>query len=333
MASAKYPTSRSALWSLLIALVLGVSSLTAPAAATRTGATAGLSCGFYRHSCPDAENIVYNSMQQSYNQNKVVAPGVLRIAFHDCFVRGCDASVLLLGPDTERSALFNKGLQAAAFDALDAAKIAVNKACPGVVSAADVIQFAARDSVKLAGGLGWDVPAGRRDGRVSRIEEASTPNLPTPNMTVPDLLEVFARKGLSANDLVVLSGAHTIGHAPCLTFDNRLQTSPVDPTLAPSFAAQLKKQCPAPNNGATQVDLDSTAMTFDPQYYKDIARGRGLLTSDQSLLADGRTKRAVYSNRGTEFYTNFGKAMVTMSKIEVLTGSAGEIRRHIAYVN
>ena len=323
---------RAALCSLLLAVLLGVTSFSAPVAATRTGAR-GLTHGFYRHSCPYVERIVYDSISQSYNRDKVVAPGVLRIAFHDCFVRGCDASVLLEGTSAERSALFNRGLQPAAFAALDAAKIAVEKACPGVVSAADVIQFAARDSVKLAGGLGWDVPAGRRDGRVSLIQEAALPNLPTPTMTVPELLEVFARKGLSASDLVVLSGAHTIGHAPCVTFDDRLQTTPVDPTLAPSFARQLKARCPAPGIGSTQVELDSTATRFDTQYYKDITRGRGLLTSDQGLLSDARTKGAVYSNRGTEFLTNFGKAMVAMSQIEVLTGSAGEIRRHMFYVN
>ena len=151
-------------------------------------------------------------------------------------------------------------------------------------------------------------------------------------MKVPELLQVFARKGLSASDLVVLSGSHTIGRAPCATFDDRLQTSPVDPTLAPGFARQLKARCPAPGI-ATLVDLDSTATQFDTKYYHDIARGRSLLTSDQSLLADARTKGVVYSNRDAKFFTNFGTAMVAMSQIEVLTGSAGEIRRHIAYAN
>lgn len=62
-------------------------------------------------------------------------------------LQGCDASVLLEGPNTERAALFNRGLHG--FEAVDAAKRAVESACPGIVSAADVLQFAARDSVKL----------------------------------------------------------------------------------------------------------------------------------------------------------------------------------------
>lgn len=312
-------------WLLFVALVLGLSSIVIPVAAT-----SGLRVGFYRRSCPNVEYIVFNSMLQSYNRDKTVAPGVLRIAFHDCFVRGCDASVLLEGPNTERAAQFNRGLHG--FDALDAAKTAVNNACPGVVSAADVIQFAARDAVKLTGGYAWEVPAGRRDGRVSLIDEATTLNLPTPFMKVPELLEVFRKKGLNAEQLVVLSGAHTIGKAPCATFDDRLQVTPVDPTLQPQFAASLKKQCPQAQL-ATLVSLDSSSGRFDTQYFRDIVRGRGLLTSDQSLIADGRTKGVVYSNLDAEFFGNFGRAMVAMSEIEVLTGSAGEIRRLIASVN
>jgi len=314
--------------SIFIALVLAISVFSASVAAH--GAS-GLRVGFHHKTCPRVEKIVYQSMVRSYHRDKTVAPGVLRIAFHDCFVRGCDASVLLAGPNTERAALFNTGLHG--FDAVDAAKQAVEKACPGVVSAADVVQFAARDAVILAGGYGWEVPAGRRDGTVSIKDEATQVNLPTPTMKVPELLELFQRKGLNAQQLVVLSGAHTIGKAPCATFDNRINNSSVDATLAPSFAASLKKQCPTAGLTTVRVDMDSTSRRFDTRYFKDIIRGRGLLTSDQSLLEDPRTKHDVHSNQGAEFYRNFGKAMVAMSEMEVLTGRSGEIRRNISRVN
>ncbi|XP_073387715.1 peroxidase 71 [Physcomitrium patens] len=328
---------------------------------TPAAAHTGLKVGFYRHSCPQVEAIVYNSMAQSTKADDTVAPGILRMAFHDCFVRvrdrldlqhpsqldrvaelalrrlfrlcgffsGCDASVLLEGPNTERRARTNTGLHG--FDAIDAAKRAVENACPGVVSAADVLQFAARDAVVLAGGYGWHVPAGRRDGTVSIMEEAL--NLPAPSMTVSQLIDVFGRKGLSPSQMVVLSGAHTIGKAPCVTFDDRVQTTPVDPTLAPSFATFLKGQCPYAAIQSTSVDMDSTAHTFDSQYFKDIIAGRGLLTSDQSLLYDSRTSGGVYANNGAAFYRNFAKAMVKMSQIEVLTGLDGEIRRQFDQVN
>lgn len=185
--------------------------------------------------------------------------------------------------------------------------------------------------VVQAGGYGWHVPAGRRDGTVSIMEEAL--NLPAPSMTVSQLIDVFGRKGLSPSQMVVLSGAHTIGKAPCVTFDDRVQTTPVDPTLAPSFATFLKGQCPYAAIQSTSVDMDSTAHTFDSQYFKDIIAGRGLLTSDQSLLYDSRTSGGVYANNGAAFYRNFAKAMVKMSQIEVLTGLDGEIRRQFDQVN
>ena len=61
--------------------------------------------------------------------------------------QGCEGSVLLDTANSEKTALINAGLHG--FDAIDAAKTAVEKACPGVVSCADILQFAARDSVKL----------------------------------------------------------------------------------------------------------------------------------------------------------------------------------------
>lgn len=63
-------------------------------------------------------------------------------------LQGCDAFVLLDGPNTERKSVLNGGLHG--YDAVDAAKRATEKACPGIVSAPDVLQFAARDSVILA---------------------------------------------------------------------------------------------------------------------------------------------------------------------------------------
>lgn len=55
------------------------------------------------------------------------------------------------------------------------------------------------------GGLGYDVPAGRRDGRISLASEAST-NLPPPTFTVDQLTQFFSNKGLTQDEMVTLSG-------------------------------------------------------------------------------------------------------------------------------
>jgi peroxidase len=55
------------------------------------------------------------------------------------------------------------------------------------------------------GGITYDVPSGRRDGRISRASEALS-NLPPPFADVNTLTRMFANKGLSQDDMVTLSG-------------------------------------------------------------------------------------------------------------------------------
>jgi peroxidase len=313
----------------LVAVLVVLSLVTAPGVdATRGGAwdDGGLQNGFYLRSCPNVESIIFQSMQASYNADNSVAPGVLRLAYHDCFVRGCDASVLLDGPGlVEKNSSINAGLHG--FPAIDAAKEAVESACPGVVSCSDVLQFAVRDTVILTGGQGWAVPSGRRDGRVSKESEVAG-NLMTPDKRVPVLLKAFQKKGLDAAQMVALAGAHTIGKASCFKFDDRLHGKQVDPT-------ELEKQCPVAGIVKTTVSLDLVSPTrFDTQYFKNILNKLGLLTSDQSMLEDSRTAGQVQANTdASTFSSNFASAMVALSKVSVLTGNQGEIRRQCRIVN
>ena len=71
-----------------------------------------------------------------------------------CFLinalQGCDASVLLDaidGIDSEKEAPPNETLKG--FDLIDIIKSDLEEACPGVVSCADVLVLAARESVAL----------------------------------------------------------------------------------------------------------------------------------------------------------------------------------------
>ncbi|KAI3886603.1 hypothetical protein MKW92_003325 [Papaver armeniacum] len=76
--------------------------------------------------------------------------GTLRLFFHDCYVQGCDGSVLILPTDdnnSERNASINLSLAGDAFDIVDKAKAALEKECPGVVSCSDILAILARDAV------------------------------------------------------------------------------------------------------------------------------------------------------------------------------------------
>lgn len=105
----------------------------------------GTQVGFYQATCPGVEGIVQSVVTSAIRSNPTYAPGILRLFFHDCFVNGCDASVLLDGSASEQKASTNTNLRG--FEVISAAKARVETDCPGVVSCADILALAARDSV------------------------------------------------------------------------------------------------------------------------------------------------------------------------------------------
>ena len=50
-------------------------------------ALADLRVGFYKAVCPRAESIVRASVQRVFNRDKSIPAALLRMHFHDCFVR------------------------------------------------------------------------------------------------------------------------------------------------------------------------------------------------------------------------------------------------------
>ncbi|XP_072984741.1 peroxidase 2-like [Typha latifolia] len=295
-----------------------------------------LQVGFYKYTCPDVESIVRNVVYKAVAANPGIGAGIIRMHFHDCFVRGCDASVLLEsvnGIPAEKESPANKpSLRAQAFELIDEAKARVESSCPGVVSCADIIALAARDSANFLGGINYDVPSGRRDGRVSLASEVLG-NLVSPSSNLDQLQANFASKGLSTDDLVTLSGAHSIGRSHCTSFSKRL--SPRDPTLDPFFFGFLKFKC-LRDGGDRTVDQDIvTPNRLDNQYYINLKNHRVLFNSDEALLSCAETAAMVEENAHmpSVWSAKFAAAMVKMGSIEVLTGDQGEIRKTCRAVN
>jgi peroxidase len=286
---------------------------------------------FYKRSCRNVESIIYEEISKAYYEDKTNAAGILRLQFHDCFVRGCDGSVLLAGPDTERASVVNTGLHG--FEAIDAAKAAVEKACPGVVSCADILAYASRDAVKLTKGMGWRVPAGRRDGRVSSAAEPQQ-NLPPATFTSAQLVDAFKAKGLSAKQMVDLSGSHTIGLTHCVHLRDRIFPGAIDKSMPALLLAELQQKCPSIASPTPLVIDRYSEFDFDTAYYSNIVSGNGLMTSDQDLYRDTRTRGYVLANlKQRSFNRNFASAMVAMTSIGVKEGYEGEIRKHCQFVN
>ncbi|KAJ1282370.1 hypothetical protein BS78_03G046900 [Paspalum vaginatum] len=301
----------------------------------------GLQIGFYDSYCPGAEDIVRSTVERHYGNDATIAPGLLRLHFHDCFVQGCDASVLISGPSSERSAPQNFGLRG--FEVIDEAKSQLEAVCPGVVSCADILALAARDAVDLTGGPSWSVPLGRRDGRISSASGARA--LPSPADPVSVQRKKFADQGLSDHDLVTLVGAHTIGQTDCQFFSYRLfnftATGNADPSISEAFLAQLRALCPPGGDPARRVALDAGSPgAFDLSFFKNVRDGGGVLESDQRLWGDAATRGVVQGYAGNvrglfglRFAYEFPRAMVRMSGVGVKTGAQGEIRRRCSRIN
>ncbi|KAI4316976.1 hypothetical protein L6164_024894 [Bauhinia variegata] len=280
-----------------------------------------LSVNYYDHACPQLESIVAGTVHKAMLNDKTVPAALLRMHFHDCFIRGCDASVLLESKGknkAEKDGPPNISLHA--FYVIDNAKKAVEAECPGLVSCADILALAARDAVTLSGGPTWEVPKGRKDGRISKASD--TRQLPAPTFNISQLQQSFSQRGLSLEDLVVLSGGHSLGFAHCSSFQNRIHkfsvNQDIDPSMNPSFAASLQRICPLQNNvRSAGAPLDSTSTTFDNAYYKLLLQGKSIFSSDQALLTNSKTKALASKFAGSqkEFERAFVKSMIKMSSI------------------
>ncbi|KAI4330989.1 hypothetical protein MLD38_029224 [Melastoma candidum] len=308
-------------------------------------ASSQLEVGYYQDKCRLAEIIVKAEVFEALSKDPGLAAGFVRLHFHDCFVRGCDGSVLLDStpnkPAEKDSPINNPSLRG--FEVIDRAKAKIESICKGVVSCADIVAFAARDGVEFSGGIGYDVPAGRKDGLISNLTDTFT-NLPPPTDTLQQLVTSFTSKGLTEEDLITLYGAHTIGRSHCTSFNNRLYSfstkASQDPSLDPSYATKLKKQCPNPkvilNDTFLVVPMDPiTPNTFDVNYYIGILNNKGLFASDETLLSSPATGNLIRKNIAypKQWESKFAASMVKMGQIQVLTGDAGEIRTNCRKIN
>ncbi|KAK4274894.1 hypothetical protein QN277_018056 [Acacia crassicarpa] len=319
------------LQSLFVLLILALASSFTPT-------NAQLSPDFYRNVCPQALPIIRFVVLRAILRERRMGASLLRLHFHDCFVNGCDGSILLDDTPTftgEKTALPNIN-SVRGFDVVDEIKAAVDKACKGpVISCADILAVAARDSVTILGGPWFNYPVllGRRDAK-SASKNAANTNLPAPFFNMPQLVASFESHGLNLQDLVVLSGGHTIGQAHCANFRNRLYN---DTDIDQSFQATLKFTCPRTGGDTNLAPLDSTPDRVDTNYYRALIMNKGLLHSDQELFRGdgGESDRLVklYSENFFAFAKDFGASMIKMGNLKPLTGEEGQIRVNCRKVN
>ncbi|KAJ6741124.1 PEROXIDASE 25-RELATED [Salix purpurea] len=310
----------------------------------------GLQLGFYQRTCPDAELIVHQALYRYISRDRTLAASLLRMHFHDCFIRGCDASVLISSAgknQTEKDAIPNKTLRG--FNVIDVCKIStlgkevspvwflVPMSWPWwLVTRFDVFPFRLVDLTGM-------FPRGRRDGRVSIANEALF-NLPPPfaNISVSET-DNLSGVGLSVKDLAASIGrTHDWNRTTVLTISDPGFTisrgkGDTDHALDPRIRCSLKKKMQAPETPIRSPRWTRGSFkSFDEDYYTVVAKRRGLFQSDAALLDDAETRDYVKlqsRTQGSTFAQDFAESMVKMGNIGVLTGKQGEIRKRCAFVN
>ncbi|KAL1320603.1 hypothetical protein AAHE18_14G067400 [Arachis hypogaea] len=278
---------------------------------------------FYKDTCPSLQSTVRQvllNVSKGPGKDERLFASLIRLHFHDCFVQGCDGSILLNDTASIRSEqLAAPNLDSIRrLDVINLIKENIEKACPGVVSCADIVALAAEVSSEMSNGPTWQVPLGRRDSETASFDLANS-DIPGPKSNLPQLISAFQKKGLDMNDLVALSGAHTIGRGRC--------------TLS------RRRNCK--NNGSkgeNVTNLDQiTAFEFDNNYYINLQRGDGPFNSDQ-VLFDTRGAQTInainlLASNQTLFFEAFKASMIKMSLIEVLVGKQGIIRKHCNFIS
>lgn len=305
---------------------------------------------YYNESCPSAEKIIRSKVQELYTAWPYVAPSLLRLVFHDCFVEGCDASILLDpddGIESEKDSPPNESLKG--FDLIDIIKAAVEEACPGVVSCADILALSGRESAVLAGSPFYPLYTGRRDSTIA-YPEIATFELPSHHDDLSTTIELFASRGFDERETVTLFGVHSTGAVNCESFNrfyNFSGSERPDLSIDVEFAEALRSKCsishPSPEPEPTDDTLTtlfpnpgrSIADGFSTLYYRNLLQGKGLVFADQQLIAGEETKiwvRAYASNEAL-YQRDFGLTMMKLSSREVLTEPSGQVRLNCRRVN
>ncbi|XP_060181829.1 probable peroxidase 61 [Lycium barbarum] len=289
------------------------------------------------NTCSAVEPFVRHQVKLYWDKDKTITAKLLKLLYADCMVNGCDASILLTGPNTERNSSKNANL--GGYLLIDKIKTVLEAYCPGVVSCADILNLAVRDAVYFAGAPSYQVFLGRRDGVESN---AAWIDYPSPSMSWVEGLAYFESKNLDVQDFVTLLGAHTMGQAHCSSFYDRLYnfkgTGQPDPSMKRSVLVSLRAQCPKNNQTDPAVYFSpgyGSDYKFNNAFYGKVIAHESLLRVDQQLSYGADTNELVneYAHSLEQFRFGFALSISRMGGLKVLTGKNGEIRKNCKFAN
>ncbi|XP_057502714.1 probable peroxidase 26 [Actinidia eriantha] len=294
------------------------------------------------NTCANVEPFVKHQVSLFWSKDKSLTAKFLKLLYADCMVNGCDASILLDGTNSEKTAAQNAGLGLWVFEVIDKIKTVLEKRCPRAVSCADILNLATRDAVHFAGAPSYPVYLGRKDGLESN---AAWVDLPSPSISWESALKFFESKGLDILDMTTLLGAHSMGRTHCRYIWDRLynfnNTGKRDPSMKKSFLKEMRKQCPLKLKSGQSDPLlylnpvSGPNYNFTNTYYSRVLSGESVLGVDQQLRFGNDTKQISkeFAEDIEDFRGSFALSISRMGGLRVLTGDKGQIRLNCRYVN
>lgn len=252
-------------------------------------------------------------------------------------MQGCDASILLDVTPTQEPVeklSNNNGPLVRGFEIIDDIKLQLEAACPGVVSCADLLAFATRDSFVFSGVGQYDVAGGRRDGLAS-LESNVKGNLPMLEATAEQNIELFERKGLTLEELVLLVGAHSIGSAHCNIVSGRFHDEAKAKDIDKGYWLKMQTLTVCQSKDQT-VPFDPVSQNkMDSRFYNELLTKKSLIESDQNL-ADEPQASSIMAKMAEDqagWLVKFAAAMQKLGETDVLVGDQGEVRKECRHVN
>ncbi|PIN09868.1 L-ascorbate peroxidase [Handroanthus impetiginosus] len=156
-------------------------------------------------SATDESSLLQEEIRKVLSKGK--AAGLLRLVFHDAgtFDKGDQSGGMNGSIVFELDRPENMGLEKS-LKVLNKAKVPIDAVRP--VSWADLIAVAGAEAVLVCGGPKIPVRLGRIDATVPDPDG----KLPEESLDATAMKKCFQKKGFSAQELVALSGAHTLGN-------------------------------------------------------------------------------------------------------------------------
>ncbi|CAA6672509.1 unnamed protein product [Spirodela intermedia] len=288
-----------------------------------------LAVDYYAASCPRAAEIVSETVVSKQIASPTTAAGTLRVFFHDCFLDGCDGSVLVSSTAfhrAERDADINLSLPGDAFDLVVRAKTAVELACPASSPAPTSSPSPPATSSPCSAAPSSRPPRPQGQPRLPCRPRRRAPP-PRQRHRLPAHRAIRAARLLGAGARRAVRRAH---RRVCALQGVRSTGGPgrwrrADAAAEPRYAEAVRRAC-ADYRSRPTVAVFNDVMTpnkFDNVYFQNLRRGMGLTRPFVELYA---------ADEGV-FFRDFARAIEKLSVYGVKTGGQGEVRRRCDQFN